>query len=100
LSFKHIESSFTFELLDDVLHDNLELKASTYHYHKKLQQMTSPLFPASVAVSEEFRLSGCQLNHVRVEPISGALSGFTAMETPQEYEVGWFPVWREGGSWV
>ena len=51
LSFQRVESAFTFHMLDDFRLENLECKTSLYHYHGKLQRMTSPLTPNDVPVS-------------------------------------------------
>ena len=50
LSFKTVQSAFTFELLDDFRLDNLECKVAAYHYYKKLRRVTSPIFPDAVPV--------------------------------------------------
>jgi hypothetical protein len=44
-SFKQIETSFTFTVLDDFLADNLECKTTTQQYYSKLQSITNPDVP-------------------------------------------------------
>lgn len=50
LTYKHVETVFTFQLLDDHLLSNLECQTSAHHYYSKLRRMTNPIFPNSVLV--------------------------------------------------
>ena len=43
-----------FACLDDIRMDNLTLKASVYHYHKKLWEMTCPFIPEIAPVSHYY----------------------------------------------
>ena len=47
------QTSFTFQLLDDYLLENLECKTSALHYFSKLRRMTSKAFPNLVKVCNE-----------------------------------------------
>jgi hypothetical protein len=49
-SFKQIETTFTFAVLDDFLTDNLECKTTAQQYYSKLQSITNRMFPDSVPV--------------------------------------------------
>ena len=52
-SYKQIETTFTFSVLDDFLTDNLECKTTAQQYFSKLQSITNRLFPNSVPVSQQ-----------------------------------------------
>jgi hypothetical protein len=52
-SYKQIETTFTFTVLDDFLTDNLECKTTAQQYYSKLQSITNRLFPDSVPVSQQ-----------------------------------------------
>lgn len=52
VTFKRVQTAFTFRVLDDFRMDNLESKTSAYHYYNKLRRLTRPAFPASVKVSQ------------------------------------------------
>ena len=47
---KHIETAFTFSVLNDFLTDNLECKTTAQQYFSKLQMITSDMFPDNVPV--------------------------------------------------
>ena len=49
-TFKQIETTFTFAVLDDFLTDNLECKTTAQQYYSKLQSITYWVFPDSVTV--------------------------------------------------
>ena len=48
-----LQTSFTFQLLDNYLLENLECKTSALHYFSKLRRMTSKAFPNLVKVCNE-----------------------------------------------
>ncbi|KAH8990628.1 hypothetical protein EDB86DRAFT_3080255 [Lactarius hatsudake] len=47
-TFRHIETAFTFSVLDDFLADNLECKTTAQQYYSKLQSITNWMFPDNV----------------------------------------------------
>ncbi|KAH9176147.1 hypothetical protein EDB89DRAFT_2065932 [Lactarius sanguifluus] len=47
-TFRHIETAFTFSVLDDFLADNLECKTTAQQYYSKLQSITNRMFPDNV----------------------------------------------------
>ncbi|KAH9169688.1 hypothetical protein EDB89DRAFT_1908334 [Lactarius sanguifluus] len=47
-TFRHIETAFTFSVLDDFLADNLECKTTAQQYYSKLQSITNQMFPDNV----------------------------------------------------
>ncbi|KAH9032366.1 hypothetical protein EDB83DRAFT_2319126 [Lactarius deliciosus] len=47
-TFRHIETTFTFSVLDDFLADNLECKTTAQQYYSKLQSITNRMFPDNV----------------------------------------------------
>lgn len=49
-TFRHIETAFTFSVLDDFLADNLECKTTAQQYYSKLQSITNRMFPDNVPV--------------------------------------------------
>ena len=49
-TFRHIETTFTFSVLDDFLADNLECKTTAQQYYSKLQSITNRMFPDNVPV--------------------------------------------------
>ncbi|KAF8264636.1 hypothetical protein EI94DRAFT_1592386 [Lactarius quietus] len=48
VTFKQIETLFTFSVLEDFLNDNLECKTTAQQYYSKLQIMTNKMFPNNV----------------------------------------------------
>lgn len=51
VSYKDPKTTFTTQVLDDFLIDNLECKTSASNYHSKLRKTTSNAFPHTVPVS-------------------------------------------------
>ncbi|KAH8985052.1 hypothetical protein EDB86DRAFT_2810433 [Lactarius hatsudake] len=47
-TFRHIETAFTFSVLDDFLANNLECKTTAQQYYSKLQSITNRMFPDNV----------------------------------------------------
>ncbi|KAH8990951.1 hypothetical protein EDB83DRAFT_2535058 [Lactarius deliciosus] len=47
-TFRHIETTFTFSVLDDFLANNLECKTTAQQYYSKLQSITNRMFPDNV----------------------------------------------------
>ncbi|KAF8834687.1 hypothetical protein BDN67DRAFT_871402, partial [Paxillus ammoniavirescens] len=45
------KTAFSFSVLNDFIHDNLECGTSTSNYYNKLQRITSNIFPHLVPVS-------------------------------------------------
>ena len=67
-SYKQIETTFTFSVLDDFLTDNLECKTTAQQYYSKLQSMTKPMFPGSVPVCADSFPSQCCMSYVLISP--------------------------------
>ena len=49
-SFEVIKTVFTFNVLEDLRHDNIVCNTTAYQYYNKLRRVTSPAFPHTVPV--------------------------------------------------
>ena len=67
-TYKQIETTFTFSVLDDFLTDNLECKTTAQQYYSKLQSITNCMFPGSVPVCSHFLSTQLLISHALICP--------------------------------
>lgn len=99
-SLQRVETAFTFDLLNDSRVENLECKASAYHFFRKLRRLTCPLFPDTIPVALPDCLS-MTIAHKTTGPIPGTLPHWTSMAKPEIMEMEWYSVYweRSKGAW-
>ncbi|KAH8979996.1 hypothetical protein EDB86DRAFT_2835619 [Lactarius hatsudake] len=71
-TFRHIETAFTFSVLDDFLANNLECKTTAQQYYSKLQSITNQMFPDNVPnLYKQLLRASCQWRDLKNRIQSG-----------------------------